>query len=132
MTSIFCTMTCFLSIVFPKIKSALSITGGFSSVNMCYLVPCNLSKLIRSFEFSDLLGETEQQEMVRRNQLGLHNRLLTVVLDRVVLRHHHLLSDLHWLGLNSLGIVLHTIIDLYQIHLTYEELTGFWGFGESL
>jgi hypothetical protein len=38
-TVIFCSMTCFISIVFPKIKSALSITGGFSSVNMCYLVP---------------------------------------------------------------------------------------------
>lgn len=38
-TCIFCFFTCFLSIVFPKIKSALSITGGFSSVNMCYLVP---------------------------------------------------------------------------------------------
>ena len=38
-TSIFCAMTCFLSVVFPNVKSALSITGGFSSVNMCYLVP---------------------------------------------------------------------------------------------
>ena len=38
-TSIFCAMTCFLSVVFPNVKSALSITGGFSSVNMCYIVP---------------------------------------------------------------------------------------------
>jgi hypothetical protein len=38
-TSLFCATTCMLSIVFPNVKSALSITGGFSSVNMCYLVP---------------------------------------------------------------------------------------------
>jgi hypothetical protein len=38
-TTIFCGTTCLLSIFFPNVKSALSITGGFSSVNMCYLVP---------------------------------------------------------------------------------------------
>lgn len=38
-TTIFCSLTCFIGVIFPNIKSALSITGGFSSVNMCYLVP---------------------------------------------------------------------------------------------
>lgn len=38
-TTIFCTLTAVISIVFPQIHSALSITGGFSSVNMCYIVP---------------------------------------------------------------------------------------------
>mmetsp|Transcript_9979 Transcript_9979/g.7506 ORF Transcript_9979/g.7506 Transcript_9979/m.7506 type:complete len:261 (+) Transcript_9979:707-1489(+) len=38
-TVAFCTTTCVVSIVFPNVSSALSITGGFSSVGMCYLVP---------------------------------------------------------------------------------------------
>eukprot|EP00347_Sterkiella_histriomuscorum_P008929 403343202 len=50
-TVIFCSCTCVLSIVFPKIHSALSITGGFSSVNMCYLVPCKFIPRSQLFMF---------------------------------------------------------------------------------
>ena len=36
---IFCAVTCFLSIVFPKVSAVLGIFGGIASVNICFLIP---------------------------------------------------------------------------------------------
>jgi hypothetical protein len=38
-TAIFCSVTAFISIIFPAVTSVLGIFGGFASVNICYLVP---------------------------------------------------------------------------------------------
>jgi amino acid permease len=38
-TSIFQTITCFISIIFPNVKSVISIMGGLIAVSMCYLIP---------------------------------------------------------------------------------------------
>jgi uncharacterized membrane protein YagU involved in acid resistance len=38
-TLIFNAVTCFISIIFPNIKSVISIMGGLIAVSMCYLVP---------------------------------------------------------------------------------------------
>lgn len=39
LTAIFQAITCFLSIIFPKISSVISIMGGLIAVSMCYLIP---------------------------------------------------------------------------------------------